>query len=774
MVAGANPNSVNTVPPVVQRKVVIGVYLRSLNLTLSFVLFSLSVQICPLLGEHGILRASDVLEEVRHTVPGTVLDRFVLFPSLCWFVGTSDAALLFLTLGGGCLSLLACAVGGRVAKLLSMTGAFALLSIIVVGGDFCQFPWDFLLIEALFLSWFLPTTKPLFGRDGGWGAQEEPTSAALLSTHFLLFRFMWAMGVEKIPFLNQEKEWYAMTYLKRFYETEQPLPTAASWVLTKLPMWFHKLSVVGTWFIELVVPVMIFGGSEWQYWSAYLQCTLMIAIQVAGNYATFQVITCVLMIPLLTDPGSVEAEDGATRASRGDPAKPVHSPASPYVASLLLVHGGLGLLFLLHIFEPGGLSYLGNANWMYQQSSVTQSYIPDAVVYTMRALHPWRIVNQYGGIFHDTFDHEGHVALVFRGSHDGVQWKEYPLAFSIQNETSFPQFFAPWMPRLDHAAFYEGTNVQFHHIQPSNPFCNGGNAWLLQLVGLILEGDRGEVVNKLFATNPFPLRPPRFVSVISRSYKFDTWKALKEKGAWLKQIWKRQHLHTVENCAFAAEAYGRESEEYRQCMRKNCRAVLTYLNIEYSPLIHDDCALPNLSKNSMQSLWNTSHLGPEIAVSTLPRAYRETVHRWAAATMINRGGQLDKGEKKLTPFASAVHDIFEDEIVVDATVKKYVLQLGASGQNISSDLHNCLLNMLYMFRVSDTNGDKRLDTVEMARMLHAAGHMNPEEDVNEYFRVIQRSKGGTTYGRKSTLEWITFSDLVGSERLVEVACEELA
>ena len=108
---------------------------------------------------------------------------------------------------------------------------------------------------------------------------------------------MWAMGIEKLPFINNEKEWEELTFLRRFYETEQPLPTAASWLLTKLPMEFHKASAIFTWFVEILIPLLIFLSPKWQYVSAIFQCILMIAIHIAGNYATFQVISIVYQGP---------------------------------------------------------------------------------------------------------------------------------------------------------------------------------------------------------------------------------------------------------------------------------------------------------------------------------------------------------------------------------------------------------------------------------------------------------------------------------------------
>ena len=73
------------------------------------------------------------------------------------------------------------------------------------------------------------------------------------------------------------------------------------WLLTKVTTSFHKASAIITWIVEIIVPLLIFLSQKYQRLSAILQCMLMVAIQLAGNYATFQVISVVLMLPLLTD-----------------------------------------------------------------------------------------------------------------------------------------------------------------------------------------------------------------------------------------------------------------------------------------------------------------------------------------------------------------------------------------------------------------------------------------------------------------------------------------
>ena len=138
------------------RKIVIGYYLRSLWLTNSFVLFCMSFQICGLLGPEGVLSAENLLANVRVVVPGqTSLEQFLAYPSIFLLIGASDNVLLFTCIGGFFMSLFAAIFGGLAGKILSTVAAFVTLSIVVIGGDFCQF--DFLLLEAHFIAVFCPS-----------------------------------------------------------------------------------------------------------------------------------------------------------------------------------------------------------------------------------------------------------------------------------------------------------------------------------------------------------------------------------------------------------------------------------------------------------------------------------------------------------------------------------------------------------------------------------------------------------------------------------------
>src|SRR5262249_49175696 len=84
-----------------------------------------------------------------------------------------------------------------------------------------------------------------------------------------------------------------------------------------------------------------------------------------------------------------------------------------------------------------------------------------------------------------------------------------------------PRWVAPHQPRLDWQMWFAAlSNAQ------SNP-------WFQQLLIRLLEG-RGDVTS-LFAVNPFPNQPPRFIRAITYDYHFTDWETRRNTGA----IWTR-------------------------------------------------------------------------------------------------------------------------------------------------------------------------------------------------------------------------------------------
>src|SRR5678816_1765006 len=92
-----------------------------------------------------------------------------------------------------------------------------------------------------------------------------------------------------------------------------------------------------------------------------------------------------------------------------------------------------------------------------------------------------------------------------------------------------PVVIAPYQPRLDWQMWFAamGTPEQY--------------PWTIHLVWQLLHGDPGAL--SLFAENPFPERPPRYVRAVLYRYSFaprddprDRWWTREEQGLWLPPL----------------------------------------------------------------------------------------------------------------------------------------------------------------------------------------------------------------------------------------------
>ena len=148
---------------------------------------------------------------------------YFVYPSIFW-VDASDTTLWCSCLAGAMISAQMLCFGSRVvdSRIALVALYILLLSLCSVGGDFFSFPWDYLLLEATFLAAVLlqPLRKQecaLVIRPGArLGVVREPTQIAMFALKWLVFRFNISMGVEKIPWVNENEHWTNMTYLTRF------------------------------------------------------------------------------------------------------------------------------------------------------------------------------------------------------------------------------------------------------------------------------------------------------------------------------------------------------------------------------------------------------------------------------------------------------------------------------------------------------------------------------------------------------------------------------
>jgi hypothetical protein len=303
-----------------------------------------------------------------------------------------------------------------------------------------------------------------------------PTRAAVWVFRFLLFRLIFESGLVKL--LSGDPTWRNLTALSYHYET-QPLPTPPAWYVDQLPQLIHKASVVGVFAIELVVPFLFFATRRLRLIAASLVIALQLMIALTGNYTFFNLVTILLCVFLLDVKRTESTPWNAT-----------------FVAVVLIALGGLQLLAMVGIL-PNLPEPLSSMNFRAETFHLVNRYGLFAVMTTSR------------------------MEIFIEGSDDGRDWKAYEFKYKPGDLDRRLPWVAPHQPRLDWQMWFAAlSNYR------SNP-------WFQQLVLRLLEGR--PAVTSLFAGNPFPDRPPRFVRAVAYDYHFTDWATRRKTGA----IWTR-------------------------------------------------------------------------------------------------------------------------------------------------------------------------------------------------------------------------------------------
>ena len=466
-------------------------FLRGLGCIYLIAFLSLWVQIHGLVGSNGILPAGQYLEAVRQQI-GT--EGYYLVPTLFW-LNPSDAFLHFLCAGGVLLSLVL--IAGFVPS-FALVGLWAFyLSLVTVGQVFLSFQWDVLLLEVGFLAIFF---APLHLRETFTRASQSST-AFLWLLRWLLFRLMFASGFVK---LASDEVWRNLTALSFHYET-QPLPTWFGWYAHQLPEGFHKASVIGMFAAELVIPFLIFAPRHLRTVGCIGLVALQILIILTGNYCFFNLLTIVLCLLLIDD-----VMWKALLPKRFMPTiHTIEKPPRQYRRIGIAV--AATLLFLLSSIRFGGQLF-------------REAQLPDVAW-----IAPFRSVNTYG-LFADMT--ESRPEIIVEGSNDRVTWKTYPFRWKPGDLTVAPKWVAPHQPRLDWQMWFAALQGSYRNTP-----------WFLNFMGALLQG-KSEVL-QLFAENPFPDAPPRYVRATLYDYRFTDLTTKRSEGTWWSREWKRIYCPAI-------------------------------------------------------------------------------------------------------------------------------------------------------------------------------------------------------------------------------------
>ena len=353
-------------------------FLRLFGLVYLSAFVSFAVQAQGLIGSHGILPVAELVDAVAGSLGP---ERFFLVPMVFW-LNDSDVAIQAVCWAGAGLSLL------LVVNLLPRLSLFLLyalyLSLFYAGQDFMTFQWDTFLLETGFVALLLSfATMP-----GIW----------LL--RWLLFRFMFMSGVVKL--LSGDPNWWNLSALSYHFLT-QPLPTPLAWYAAQLPPGLLKFATGGTFFVELILPFLIFCPRRLRFFSAFGILLLQGCILITGNYNWFNLQTMLLCLPLFDD--AAHAKDIATPP--GPAAQSRARNQAPRRAATVVV-SALALLIVFCSLVRMDEQFGGS---------------PPAVAQAVDGLiEPLHIVSAYGLFAVMTTKRN---EIVIEGSYDGAEWRDY-------------------------------------------------------------------------------------------------------------------------------------------------------------------------------------------------------------------------------------------------------------------------------------------------------------------------------------------------------------
>jgi predicted DCC family thiol-disulfide oxidoreductase YuxK len=482
-------------------------FLRALGLIYLIAFASLWLQIDGLVGSDGILPIGQFLATVRAQLGPRALS---ILPTLCWF-DSSNAFLHFQCAVGVVISLVLIA---GIAPALCLAVLFVFyLSLTIAGQTFLSFQWDILLLEAGFFSIFLAPCQ-LWPRRisvaaavsaantstdaGDTPATTEPpvSGAAIFLLKFLLFKLMVMSGVVKLT--SGDACWWDLTALDYHYWS-QPLPTVFGWWADQHPEWFKHFSVAFCLVVEIVVPIFIWAPRRLRLLACALLVFLQLVIALTGNYCFFNLLTIALCLLLIDDASLAVSlrEPGMRRIATRPQRLSIYAAAGLIIVTLPL-----------------------NA-WLIYSSFKPDAQPPSLLDRLDGYLERFRIANGYGLFRVMTKDRK---EIVIEGSSNGIDWLPYEFKWKPGDIMRAPRWCAPHQPRLDWQMWFAALGSTRDRM------------WFQGLVYRLLQGKTD--VTGLFAGNPFPENPPRYIRATYYRYRFTTAAEHRQTGAW----WKRQEL----------------------------------------------------------------------------------------------------------------------------------------------------------------------------------------------------------------------------------------
>lgn len=462
------------------------VIVRALGFVYFVAFIALALQVDSLLGSGGLLPAHLFVDRVLEQYGGPG-EAFWELPTL-FLWGVSDTALVGWAWAGVALS---------GAMMLGLANVFSGLALWVLYGSFVRigqawygFGWELQLLETGALALLL---LPAF--DPRPNLERQPPKISIWLFRWLIVRIMLGAGLIK---LRGDDCWTDLTCLFSHYET-QPNPHPLSWFLHQSPEWLHRLSVLWNHFVELVVPLFVFGPRPLRHIAGVFLVLFQGSLILSGNLSFLNWLTLIPALACFDDTlwKALWPRRFTPNALSASPRPPTRSRA--------LVAWGYALLVAWLSWAPVG-------NLISDEQAMNQSF------------DPFALVNTYGafGSVGDT-----RYELVIQGTTDETlgpetEWLEYELPCKPGRVDRAPCVITPYHLRLDWQIWFAAMSSYQRH------------PWMLHLVYKLLHND--EAALALVSHNPFEHEPPRHIRVRRYIYEFTDWDD--DSGHW----WKRE-LH---------------------------------------------------------------------------------------------------------------------------------------------------------------------------------------------------------------------------------------
>jgi hypothetical protein len=451
-------------------------------------------QVIPLIGSHGLTPLDNYLKYVSNAL-GSDGAGFMRLPSIFW-VWHSDQALLTVGWTGLILSLIVVA-GFANAPVLTVLW-FLYMSFTHVGQEWYSYGWEIQLTETGFLAIFL---CPLI--DMRPFPKSEAPLPIIILFRWLIFRLMFGAGLIK---LRGDKIWSDATALYYHFET-QPIPGPLSRWFHFLPHIFLKIGVWFNWIAELIAPLFVFWPRIARHIAGVIIILFQLILILSGNLSFLNWLTIVPALACFDDgfwskilPHFIVV-NAQTAANNTKPSKPMIVTA--WIVTTVIC-------FLS--FRP-----IGNM------------LSPHQIMNT--SFDPLDLVNTYGAF--GTVGKE-RLNVVFEGttgedSTDKANWQPYIYKGLPVLQDKRPPQIAPYKWRLDWQLWFASMSSPEEY------------PWTYNLIWKLLHNDRNAL--SLFANNPFPGKPPRYIRAVLYRYTFvrhdksqHLWWDRKLIGTWIAPV----------------------------------------------------------------------------------------------------------------------------------------------------------------------------------------------------------------------------------------------